>query len=150
FHFEYQQELEELKDAYAPFDPDSETKPLAPPPPEERAKQLADVFERFGRLMERANFKRLSGDEIRQAIAATTSEWGLLMDVDFGLFERLEVYVRGEGVGVRRRRAWRRLGRVEEVRVPVYQRLVVVAKLRRHRRLDRDVSTDAVYLKVFK
>jgi hypothetical protein len=150
FHFEYQQRLEELKDAYAPFDPDSETKPPAPLPPGERAARMGAVFEQFGLLMERANFKRLGVEEIRQAIAATSGEWGLLMDVDLGLFERLDVYVRGEGVGTRHRRSWRRLWRLEELRVPVYHRLVVIAKLRPHRRLDRDVDTDAVYLKVFK
>ena len=29
FHFEYNQRLEELKDSYAPFDPDRDTKQLA-------------------------------------------------------------------------------------------------------------------------
>src|SRR3954453_2098475 len=36
FHFEYLQQLEGLKDAYAPFDPDDDTRPLKPPLPEER------------------------------------------------------------------------------------------------------------------
>ncbi len=30
FHFEYLTKLEELKDAYAPFDPDADTKPCKP------------------------------------------------------------------------------------------------------------------------
>src|ERR1700722_13370818 len=55
FHFEYQQWLEELKDDYAPFDPDSETKALAPLLPEDRADRLEKVFSAFIRLMERAN-----------------------------------------------------------------------------------------------
>ncbi len=36
FHFEYLKQLEELKDAYAPFDPDADTKPLRPVSAEER------------------------------------------------------------------------------------------------------------------
>ena len=57
FHFEYQQQLEELKDAYAPFDPDAETQPLKPLPAEEREAKLGQTFDAFVRLMERANFK---------------------------------------------------------------------------------------------
>ena len=44
FHFEYQQWLEELKDAYAAFDPDSETKPLTPAQPGDAATALDKVF----------------------------------------------------------------------------------------------------------
>src|SRR5271156_6121316 len=58
FHFEYLKRLEELKDAYAPFDADSETRPLHEPSVEDRAKNLARLFEKFIALMERANFKR--------------------------------------------------------------------------------------------
>ena len=36
FHFEYLAKLEELKDAYAPFDPDADTKACKPLHPEER------------------------------------------------------------------------------------------------------------------
>ena len=38
FHFEYLKQLEELKDAYAAFDPDADTKPLHPPSAEQREK----------------------------------------------------------------------------------------------------------------
>src|SRR4051812_30214575 len=55
FHFEYLQQLEELKDAYAAFDPDSETKPLRPLPPGERAQRQEKLFAALARLMERAN-----------------------------------------------------------------------------------------------
>ena len=64
FHFEYQQQLEALKDVYAPFDPDSETEPLKAPNSGERSAQLDSVFTRFTALMERANFRRLSQQEI--------------------------------------------------------------------------------------
>ncbi len=36
YHFQYHAELETLKDQYAPFDPDSETKPVQQLSPEER------------------------------------------------------------------------------------------------------------------
>lgn len=150
FHFEYQKWLEELKDAYAPFDPDSETRPLAPLPPEERATQLEKVFAAFIRLMERANFKRLSPDEVRLAVQAHAAARGLRTEVDFSVFERLEVFVRGEGVVTQTSRPWWRLWAKEEEKVPVFHRLVLIVKLRPSRRLPKEVRTDAVFLKIFK
>ncbi len=57
FHYEYYKLLEELKDEYAPFDPDSVTAPLIPLTPEQKDKKLAILFDRLVLLMERANFK---------------------------------------------------------------------------------------------
>lgn len=150
FHFEYQKWLEELKDAYAPFDPDSETRPLEPLPADRRDKQLDTVFEAFVRLMERANFKRFSTEEVRQAVQVAADAKGLKTDVDLGAFERLEIFVRGEGVGTLTSRPWWKLGRRVEQNVPLYHRLVCIVKLRPHKRLPKDARTDAVYLKVFK
>ena len=149
FHFEYQQQLEELKDAYAPFDPDSETRPLRPPTSEERQKDLGEVFDRFVSLMERANFKHLTRQEIEAALDGK-SAWGLDMDVDFNAFERLEMFVRGDTIVTQSRRSWRRLWRKEEIKAQAYSRLVLILKLRKHRRLDAEVDVDDVYLKVFK
>src|SRR6516162_8650283 len=82
FHFEYLQQLEELKDAYAPFDPDADTKSLRPMPPEEQQRQEEKLFEKFTALMERGNFKRLTREEIQKTLGALTSEWGVQTVVD--------------------------------------------------------------------
>jgi hypothetical protein len=150
FHFEYQQWLEELKDAYAAFDPDSETKPLDPLQADGRTARLDKVFAAFIRLMERANFKRLTPDEVRQAVQAHAAARGLQTDVDLSVFERLEVFVRGEGFGSPPRRAWWNLWQKQAERVPLFHRLVLIVKLRPHRRLPKDIRTDVVFLKVFK
>jgi hypothetical protein len=150
FHFEYQQWLEELKDAYAGFDPDSETKPLSPVEQDERATRLEKVFDAFVRLMERANFRRLTPDEVRQAVQAHAATRGLQTDVDLNVFERLDVFVRGEGIGKQISRPWWNLWRKHEERIPLFHRLVLSVKLRPHRRLPKDARTDVVFLKVFK
>jgi hypothetical protein len=100
--------------------------------------------------MERANFKHLTHEEIEKAVQVMATEAGVRTHVDLGLFERLEVFVRGDVMGTRHRRSWRRLGRREEYKVPLYQRFALIVKLRPHRRFDRDVNTEAVYLKLFK
>jgi Protein of unknown function (DUF3754) len=147
FHFEYLKKLEELKDAYAPFDPDSETRPLKKPGEDERRKDLDRLFEKFIGLMERANFKRLSWADVRQAMAAGASDWGINMDVDVRAFERVEIFCRGDENSIRYRKRWFKAK--EAVKVPSYKRLVFILKLRKHRRLG-DVNVEDVYMKIFK
>jgi hypothetical protein len=146
YHFEYHQRLEELKDAYAPFDPDAATKTLVPLDPDVKGQRLEALFQEFAALMERANFRHLPQGSIR----AGKSDWGVNMDVNFEVFDRLEVYYRGDVPVKHTRRRWRHLWRQEEIMVPSYQRLVVIAKLRPHKRLGRSADTKSVFLKVFK
>ncbi|HYT93807.1 MAG TPA: DUF3754 domain-containing protein [Gemmataceae bacterium] len=150
YHFEYHQKLAQLKDEYAPFDPDSVTTVVKPLLPEEKQQRLEGLFERFTWLMERANYKRLD----RAALEAAMQEvslWGINMDVAFDAFERMELFVRGDHVGRRYfKRWWQFWKQPEEVRVPTYQRLALILKLRPHKRLPRDIDTQDVYLKLFK
>ncbi|HTU92740.1 MAG TPA: DUF3754 domain-containing protein, partial [Gemmataceae bacterium] len=150
FHFEYLKQLEELKDAYAPFDPDADTKSLSPVSDEERRKDEEQLFARFAALMERANFKRLTREEMEQALQEMATVSGIHTHVDLTLFEHLDLFVRGDVTGRMHFRSWRKLWRKEERHVPLYQRLVLIVKLRPHKRLDRDIDTSRVYLKIFK
>lgn len=168
FHFEYHARLERLKADYAPFDPDRDTRevrlkpatssiafgaaPQAPPGRRDlQAEQdhLARLFDDFTALLERANFRRLSHDDIQEALNAM-SDCGMQVDVDFDVFERLEVFARGDGVTRRTRRHWRDRFRKVEVAIPVYQRLAVIFRLRPHKRLGQETDTRTVYLKLFK
>jgi hypothetical protein len=150
FHFEYLKQLEELKDAYAPFDPDADTKTLAPVSEEERRKDEQQLFAHFAGLMERANFKRLTREELQQALQEVATVSGIHTHVDLGLFEHLDLFIRGDMMGRVSHRSWRKLWRKEQRQIPLYQRLVLIVKLRPHKRLDRDIDTSRVYLKIFK
>jgi hypothetical protein len=150
FHFEYLRQLEDLKDAYAPFDPDADTKPLHPISDAEQVKWEEQLFEKFTALMERANFKRLKREEIERAIQEVATVSGMNAQVDLDMFHRLELFVRGDVMSRIYRRSWLKLGKKEEIRIPLYQRLVLIVKLRSHKRLDRDIDTTRVYLKIFK
>jgi len=149
FHFEYHELLEELKNEYAPFDPDEATKPMVQLTASERKDHLKRLFERFAWLMERANFKRLDRQAIIDATKAV-SDWGLKMDVDFGIFERIDVYARGSAIGKRHRRRWQNWWRLESVELPLHQRMVLMAKLKPSKRLPAGVDTEDVFLKIFK
>ncbi len=150
FHFEYLKQLEELKDAYAPFDPDADTKSLHPVSADKRQKDEEQLFEDFAALMERANFKRLTREEMRRALQEVATVSGVNTHVDLALFAHLDVFVRGDVMSRMHRRSWRKLWRKEEYHVPLYRRLVLIVKLRPHKRLDRDIDTSRVYLKIFK
>ncbi len=148
-HRQYNQRLQKLKDAYAPFDPDHDTHSLLTLDTEERQRRLNDLFCDFGSLMERANFRHLSRDDLEVALHRA-SDWGIATDVDFGAFERVALFARGNAEEKRQRRRLRTFYRLEETTVPVYKRLVIILKMRKHRRLPREVDTQSVYLKVFK
>lgn len=150
FHFEYLQQLEDLKDAYAPFDPDADTISLRPVSDDERRKDEEQLFDQFASLLERANFQRLNREEVQGALQEVATVSGVNTHIDLGMFERLEIFVRGDVMGKMVRRRWSRMWLREEIRVPLYQRLVLIVKLRPHKRLDRDIDTSRVYLKIFK
>jgi hypothetical protein len=146
---EYTLLLEKLKASYTPFDADSDVRPLTKFNEEERQQRLIDLLADFAWLMERANYQHLNRDDITP-ILHTRSEWGLMVDVDFHIFERLAIFTRGDTVERRPLRKLRRFLKQEEVDVPVWQRLVMIMKLRKHPRLSRRIDTERVYLQLFK
>ena len=149
FHHEYRDRLERLKDAYATFNPDSVTIDIHEQCEATRDAVSKQLFSELVSLLERANYQRLSRAEIEHAVGAT-SEWGVRLNVDFDVFHQLEVFARGDVLVTKYRRHWKGMYRNEEVDVPIYQRLMVVFRLREHTRLEQDVSTESVYLKLFK
>jgi len=147
--FEHYRLLERLKSAYAGFDPDSDTRDVLRISAAERDRQVVDLLIDFAWVMRRANYRRLNAAQIEPALDAA-SPFGLQTVVDFKIFERLTIFTRGAGIDRRRCRRLHRLYRAEEVEVPVWERLVMVMKLRPHPRLDPRVRTDRLYLQIFK
>lgn len=148
-HQEFYSKLSELKNDYAPFDPDADTLADRPLSAAEQERRVADLFDKFGWVLGRANFSRLTSDDIRQALAAT-SDWGVRLKVDLNVFDRLEVFARGDVVGRRVRRRWRNLYRPQTVELPIYQRLVVIFRLRPVPNAKGRRDKQAVHIKIFK
>ena len=148
-HFEYHTHFENLKNAYAPFDADSDTQSLTALNEAEKETRLESLFQRFDWLLERANFQRLSRDDLQRALQ-TVSQHGLQLEVDLDFFDRLEMYCRGERLRCEERRSWRSLYRPERVELSVYQRLVIIFRLRPGCRATRNLDTQDVFIKLFK
>lgn len=148
-HFEFQALLEELKNAYAPFDPDADTRSLWVMARSDRDQRARDLFDKLGTILARANFRRLSRADIEQAMHAM-SDFGVNLHVDFKQFHQLEVHARGIEVDRRPRRNWRSLFRTQVVDVPVYRRLVVAFRIHEEHESTSDTESETIYLKVFK
>jgi len=149
FHHEYHQRLEALKCDYASFDPDADTRPTRIFTHQQREQAMPSLFERFGEMLERANYRRLDRNEIDQLLEVA-GKWGVRLEVDFDILEQFEVYVRGNEVDRSTRRRWQNRYKTEEVEVPVYQRLVLIFRHREHKRLPNDTDTSKVFIKLFK
>jgi hypothetical protein len=149
YHHQFHLRLEDLKNAYAAFDPDADTEPARAITPPQRDAQAAELFEKFVWLLERANFVRLTKDDIHAALGAT-SDWGLRLNVNLDVFDRLEVFARGDVVGHRPRRRWRNFYRLEVADVPIYQRLVVIFRLHSYETIDGHVNDETIQIKNFK
>src|SRR5262249_44566851 len=132
YHFEFNRRFEELKAAYSPFDPDSDTRPLVRGTADEKQRALNELYRNFAWLMDRANYVHLSQEDIEPCLH-DTSDWGIKVQVDFGAFEHLAIFARGDVVQKRTRRRLRKGYRLEEALVPTYQRLVMILKLRPNR-----------------
>ena len=148
FHFEYHEELLRLKNTYAPFDPDTDTVSLRWSDEDSDAIQSDALFESLIHMFERANFRRLNRDQLEKAFEVK-SAWGLNLEVDFDIFDRLELFARGETVVQRDHRDWRNWYRVQKKDVLVHQRLVVAFKLR-NGVMDGAGREGVVTLKIFK
>ena len=169
FHHQFHSRMESLKQLYAPLDPDRDTITIdataqgestgvgtsSCDTASETRKQptLCQTVDTFVaqtiELLERANFKKLTRQDIEAAMRGS-SDWGVNLKVDFELFERLEIYARGDIIERRTRRRFRKAYRAEIIDVPVYQRLVLVFRLHADNQVEHTADPDRVYLKLFK
>lgn len=148
-HHEYHSRLVELKTAYAPFDPDSDAAPGVELTTGERNARCRRLFDRFDALLTRANYRRLSRHDLEEALR-TPSDDGLSLFLDLAIFERLEIYTRGDCELPRVGRSWRTLWRGEERLVPTFRRLAIIFRLQQQTPHTDPLDTRAVVLKLFK
>ena len=94
FHFDFRARLETLKDAYAPFDHDPDTRAVFTYDDGDRAQAQQQLIESMERLLEDANFERVDAEEIERAFEEE-SLLAVRVEADLDDFEHLLVYRRG-------------------------------------------------------
>ncbi len=94
-HHEFRTRLEVIKDTYHPFNPDSDTRSIAEPGPDERQAGQQRLVDELSALAEDANFERISVDDLGRAFVEE-SLMKVRLEADFDDFEQIVFYRRGE------------------------------------------------------
>ena len=90
FHFEFHRVVESLKDSYAPIDPDADTRSV-----DINASPVEHEFvELLNGLLEKANYERVSQDELNLALTEA-SMFRIRLQVDFDDFSEVLLFCRG-------------------------------------------------------
>ncbi len=129
FHYEYHARLESLKDSYAPFDPDRDTRMTS----EERcAEHRAAAHEQFARtlreILEKANYRQVSREEIGEAMVRE-SLFKLQLHIDFDDFEEMLLFRRGEEMRIEEMTYFFGL-RKRKIEVPTWLRVVLYVQFK--------------------
>ncbi len=132
FHFEFHEQLEALKDAYGPINPDREI--LKPPPPELQKRSSETVRDVLSDVLERGNYWPLGEAELDHAFDAK-SIFPIDVSIDFDVFDDYLVFARGESLRAARVSTWFGL-RHKTVDVPTYNRVCLFLRFKPEQDLD--------------
>ncbi|MCS7467527.1 TMEM143 family protein [Stieleria sp. ICT_E10.1] len=139
----------QFSDRYHAVDPDSDCKI----PIDLQSEQVVDHSQRLMELCDQiladAAYQKLSQEDIEKCVGVS-SHWGVPMSANFGLFQQLAVYARGDIIGRRYKRRLQNLYRMEMVDVAIYQRLVVLFQLAEDHERGEMLSAGQFHLRIFK
>jgi hypothetical protein len=93
-HHEFRARLEALKDTYHPFNPDTDTRTIVEPGPDEREAAQRRLVDELTALADDANFERIGTDDLGRAFAEE-SLMKVRLEADFDDFEHIAFYRRG-------------------------------------------------------
>jgi uncharacterized protein YrzB (UPF0473 family) len=94
-HFEFHYQLETLKDCYAPFNPDADTRLIQTYSPQDKQRLQKKLVESMSQVLNAANFEEVTQTDLREALGEE-SLFKILLEVDFRDFEEVIFYRRGE------------------------------------------------------
>ncbi len=94
-HFEYHTLLESLKNDYAPFDPNADTRQLKALSKEQRAQCQQAFADNFAKVLDAANFEKITPQDLQDALTEE-SLFKVRLEVEFDDFEQVVFYRRGE------------------------------------------------------
>lgn len=94
-HFEYHKVLESLKNDYAPFDPNADTRRLKALSLEQKADARNSFAENFAKVLNAANFEKITEQDLQDALTEE-SLFKVRLEVEFDDFEQVVFYRRGE------------------------------------------------------
>jgi hypothetical protein len=149
FYYQFHLWQTELKERYAPLDPDTDCISLKDHSRAHTEGADEAFLGAFETALIRANYRLLDSRTLEYAIEAP-NEMGLTYVPNLGLFEHLRVYVRGCTRLARTRRDPRKLLRKQELTLDGYQRVIVALKFRPGTNMGPYARPDRLYLRLFK
>ena len=145
-----------MEELYQRLDPDTQSVDLDPISDQHRAQLVEWLIDHVSNLLYAAHYKRLSREELEQAIEVGC-QWGVRLDVDFDIFDRLEIFARGYRIVTITRRRWQNFFRKESIELPEFTRLIIAFRVKpsieddkRLKRVTQMLDPSYVYLKTFK
>lgn len=94
-HFDYHEKLETLKNNYAPFDPNADTRVLKHLTLTQREQCQTDFADNFANILNAANFEKITEQDLQEALTEE-SLFKVRLEVEFDDFEQVVFYRRGE------------------------------------------------------
>ena len=149
FHAEHLSALLRLEELYGPLDPDDDSIEIRELSADARTRQVSRLLDEVSDLLYSAHYKKLSREEIQSAVSMG-SQWGVKLEVDFELYDRLEIFARGYRVVKASRKRWQNFYREEVIELPEFQRLIMAFRLKSDQDMDESMDASKVYLKTFK
>ncbi|MDG1510972.1 MAG: DUF3754 domain-containing protein [Mariniblastus sp.] len=158
FHVEHLASLLYLEEIYDTLDPDSNIVDLETVSVEKREALTNALLNEVEKLLFSAHYKRLSREELERAIEVGC-QWGVQLDVNFDMYERLEIFARGYRTVQLTRRRWQKLFRLESIELPEFQRLIMAFRMSpalnagkkdKFKKNQKSLDEKFVYLKAFK
>ena len=128
YHFDFHADLEKLKDNFAPYDPDADTKPLQEPLEQQRLEMGKNLVDGLSKTLERANYSRLTDEELDKALNEE-SLITLNMDIDWQDYEQWILYHRGERQETVEKKKMFGLKK-EPFTMDIYERVVMLLKFK--------------------
>lgn len=142
-HAEHHDRLEALKEAYAPFDPNVDTRPVRRFTDEELAASKHRFAAELRAVLDAANFEEVTDDDLGVALDAE-SLLEVRLHVEFDDFEEVAFYRRG--AHVRRETVTKLFGLVKrEIEFINYDRVVMHVQLRDRAHFEAKGRTDLAF-----
>ena len=149
-HNDFRSHLEELKEAYRPFDPDPDV-PLRTPVknPDDSA-----FMKRLDYLLEKANFKKVGEKELEHALT-TQSLYSGSVEVNFSELDEWALYSRGLSKRIHKIKSWKTLFRERTIEFDSYDRRVLAIRftkgfVARSEARRNALDSDHIYIKYFR
>lgn len=145
FHAQSYKQLNRLKLTYQPFNPDRDT--LVSNKTDE-IKQLATLNTSISKVLEKANYQKISEVELNQALNKT-SPHGVKVSVDFEEFVDAALFYRGSALHTQYHRNWKKLQfRKKAIDIQIFRRLCIVLQPKNRRQwIEHLTSNENMSLK---